>query len=537
MSMSIKIAILFLLISQSSFGQPIVLDTTFNNFNTSGYVITELDDNCCLEVQQDGKILIGGEIDLGLGSDFCVARYNSDGSIDNSFGLQGIAKYNFQNLTDGDYANDMVIQPDGKILLIGISLSVMNSNQLAMVRFTPDGMLDTTFGSGGTILSTFGGSSSWGKSILLQTDGKILVAGSVNISFIGHLLMARYNEDGTLDDTFGDAGVAIMNVSDSLGLPVGGFTEIGLQSDGKIVGAGGLSIGSYFEESDFALIRYNSNGLIDSTFGTNGLVTTDYFENEGPSEIRILADDKILLGGIVYESDDVRSIALVRYNSDGSVDSSFGNNGLFSFNPTNNNVPCNDVLIQPDGKYVIVGRRINDSSSGSDFLTIRVNNDGTLDESFNNSGFVFSNIANSNVEEGDSGAIQEDGKILIAGRWIDHSLPTSPFFLNRIIIIRYIPDLNVSTQDFSENQNILVYPNPISDHTTLKYELEEKSNVSIELFSNEGKLIKSFLSNVQRSEGLNEEILNFDSYIPSGNYFLFIKNNEKQIGIKITIQK
>jgi len=201
-------------------------------------------------LQPDGKIVVAGY----AGGDFALARYNSDGALDTSFGSGGKVTTDF----GGSYHPDgfsVALQPDGKIVVAGYA-----GGDFALARYNSDGALDTSFGSGGKVTTDFGGSDA-GYSVALQPDGKIVVAGYAGLDFA----LARYNSDGALDTSFGTGGKVTTDFSG--GRDVG--YSVALQPDGKIVVAGYAGV-------DFALARYNSDGALDTSFGSGGKVTTDF---------------------------------------------------------------------------------------------------------------------------------------------------------------------------------------------------------------------------------------------------------------------
>lgn len=247
----------------------------------------------------DGKIVIAG-LSVGATQDFAVARLNSDGSFDTGFSSDGKTTVDFGGLIDD--AQALVVQSDGRILIAGTSGSTF-----AMARLIVDGSLDTTFGVGGKVTTSLTGVA-LGYALAVQGDGKVVLAGTVN----GDLALLRYGSDGTLDTTFGGAGSVVTDIA-------GGFDvarALAVQADGKIV------VGGY-GSADFVVARYTSAGVLDPTFGGIGVVRTDMGGSDFATELMLQSDGKIVLGGY----DGLYNTALARYNSDGSLDDSFGNAG------------------------------------------------------------------------------------------------------------------------------------------------------------------------------------------------------------------
>ncbi|MBI2337080.1 MAG: hypothetical protein HYU97_10030 [Deltaproteobacteria bacterium] len=241
------------------------MDTTFG---TGGLVTTDfsgssLDQASEMVLQSDGKIVVGGYSDAGGSNDFALARYSSDGSLDTTFGTGGLVTTDFSGSSD-DQARQMVLQSDGKIVVGGYS-DAGGSGDFALARYSSDGSLDTTFGTGGLVTTDFSGSSlDQAGPVVLQSDGKIVVGGYSDAGGSNDFALARYSSDGSLDTTFGTGGLVTTNFS-------GSSSDVAiatvLQSDGKIVVGGISSAGGSI---DFALARYGSDGSLDTTFGTGG---------------------------------------------------------------------------------------------------------------------------------------------------------------------------------------------------------------------------------------------------------------------------
>jgi uncharacterized delta-60 repeat protein len=259
-------------------------------------------------------------------------------------------------------------------------------------RLTPTaGLLDPTFGSGtGYVLSSLGGHDS-ASAVALQSNGKIVIADSNGFE------VARYNADGSLDTSFGTGGYT----TTSFGKVYGAQAQaIAIQPDGKILAAGEEVIDDKGTFTDnFALARYNANGTLDTTFGNNGEVVT---AGTGfASSIAVQADGGIIVSG---------SNLLVRYNANGTLDTTFGNGGQVA---TNFSGP---LLIQPDGKIVFDGNSVDPANGQKALAVVRFNANGTADSSFGSGGEVFTDeVAVSDRSSYDNGALQADGKIVVSG--------------------------------------------------------------------------------------------------------------------------
>jgi len=343
-------------------------------------------------VQADGKILLGGISDNESKWDFALVRYNADGSLDTSFGGDGIVTADFGR---DDWGYSVTVQADGKILLGGTSYNESNSD-FTLVRYNTDGSLDTRFGGDGKVTTDFGSDES-GSSVTVQADGKILLGGDSDNGSTDDFALVRYNTDGSLDKSFGGDG----EVTTDFGIDEWG-SSVTVQTDGKILLGGGSS--SNGSNHDFALVRYNSNGSLDKSFGGDGKVTTDFGSSDQGYSVTVQADGKILLGGFSDNGSNY-DFALVRYNADGSLDTSFGGDGEVTTDFGRDDWGYS-VTVQADGKILLGG-----SVDFDRFALARYNADGSLDKSFGGDGKVtFGSSA-----EGSSVTVQANGKILLGG--------------------------------------------------------------------------------------------------------------------------
>lgn len=376
------------------------LDATFGNGGkvtapivTTGFSapLIPYDSAYSTAIQADGKIVVAGTGGGGLGtSDFTLARYNADGSFDTTFGTGGKV---FTSIGNGDIAQTVAIQPDGKIIAAGYTIVNQPNDGFALVRYNRDGSLDATFGSGGKVVTPNNGSIS---SIAVQADGKVIVGGT--ISSIGPVL-ARYSSDGSLDTTFGTNGV--------LNIPVNG--KITLQTDGKIIVGGSLSVGS---NTNFALARYNGDGSPDTAFGTNGVTSVSVGTgNSTIGSLVIQTDGKIVAAGSASNGAN-NDFALARFDAAGLLDASYGINGSTLTPVGNFNENVRAAVIQSDGKIVILG--VSNNGSYNSFAAARYNTNGVLDTTYGTDGKIVTPLGNSNASVR-AAAIQSNGKILVAG--------------------------------------------------------------------------------------------------------------------------
>jgi uncharacterized delta-60 repeat protein len=402
------------------------LDALFGN---GGKVTTNLHDSDLINavvLQPDGKIIAAGPTvtfipDL-IPQDFMLVRYNPNGTTDPTFGSGGIVTTDI--LGNNDFLGDVLLQVDGKIVAVGCShASSTDPFQISMVRYNPNGALDPTFGSGGIQLFTLPNMSftDFVMTGALQSDGKILVAGFVNP--IGtadfNSFVARFNPNGTSDPTFGDAGIVIIDFGTSV---LEAFRNVAVQTDGKIVVTGTVPASGPPNDTDMVTVRFNPNGSQDPTFGTGGVVITDFAGGaDTVSGLLIQPDQKIVIAGesrvVSFKPnggtvDD--DIALVRYNPNGSLDPTFGNGGKVSTDFNGGQDFASAIALQPNGKIIAAGGAGPQQTGANDFGLVRYNPNGSLDPTFGNGGLVITDF-DARFDNARDVVLQPDGKIVAAG--------------------------------------------------------------------------------------------------------------------------
>ena len=407
------LAALFVIFAQTATAQETALDYTFG---TNGRVVTDIggsfDGIRSVAVQTDGKIVAGGQGTVGSAIRFTVARYNANGSLDGTFAANGILIINILNPATGNplgtsTVKKVLIQPDGKILLVGDG-----DNRFVIVRLNADASFDSTFGANGRVVTPITSAVTAGAvtDAFLQPDGKIVLGGSANRVSGNRLIfrLGRYNTDGTVDTTFGTDGFVSTEFSSNTSSD-SELRTLALLPDGKILAAGRASVEPSFA-GRAALARYNSNGTLDASFGTGGLAT----DNPGGiiNEIAVQADGKIIAanGGFANSGS---GFGLTRYNANGAVDQTFGEFGRIStVFPAGGSPVTTEVLIQPDGKILAAGYLVPVG-----WVLARFEANGTLDRTFGTGGRVqVTNVAVGSAEPLSYDiTLQPDGKILFGG--------------------------------------------------------------------------------------------------------------------------
>jgi uncharacterized delta-60 repeat protein len=388
------------------------LDATFNG---TGKVITAFGTNDdvgrAIALQADGKIVVVGTSKAGSNSDFAVARYNSDGSLDPTFDSDGKVITFITGAGSNDVANAVAIQADGKIVVAGRS-----DGNLAVVRYNTDGSLDAAFGTGGKVTTTIVNQLLAANAVAIQADGKIVVGGMAGPSDASSFVLARYTTNGALDTSFDTDG--IVGTSYIGGGCCSYINAIAIQSDGKIIAAGASG-------STLAMARYNTNGSLDTSFDTDGVLVSN---GAGiAASVLIQPNGKIVAAG---SSGGV--FGLYRYAADGALETIFEKSAFVTF----------DVLtgagLQSDGKIVAVGYIQKYVTINNDIIVRRYNADGSIDSTFGTNGKVVTPLGGGGTYGGGEFAgahgtsMQTDGKVVVAGSAMTELNPD-------FVVLRYLP--------------------------------------------------------------------------------------------------
>ncbi|HOY47975.1 MAG TPA: T9SS type A sorting domain-containing protein [Flavobacteriales bacterium] len=483
--------------------------------------------------------------------------------LDPTFGNSGkaFASFGFTSY----YFEEMEFQSSNKIIAVGDNENILNP--IVVCRLKNDGSLDSTFQGTGILTFGFGFTYEFCDALVIDSQDRILLGGSSN----GDLVLARLLPDGDFDTTFSTDG----KVKLSFGLGNGSKAhKILIQNDGKIVAIGEAYGGSNF---NFAAARFHANGVVDSTFGVNGLITHDVngFNDFGYDAL-LLEDGKILIGGTAYNSDGNSAFAWIRLLEDGTIDTGFASNGKLILNINSNYNEVVEVMeLHPNGKIISAGY------TGGDFAVLCMNIDGVSDASFGSNGHITTDF-DDYQDKAYALKIDAQGKIILAGHGYDGSVNT---FLD-FAIARYtangsldntfssdgklvmkmgtyssgIADIliqddgkllfggqsfetqggfaefgflqldvsaitNIPTNDYS---NFQLYPNPVVDKLTIRNDTSDEDFELIQLYSITGQLLNEYKSQAQFVH-LDVSTLNTGIYIvnvqtsKSSKTFKFIK--------------
>lgn len=406
------------------------------SFGTGGLVTTDFggrgDFGLAVALQPDGKIVAAGNSSaVGVFSvNFALARYNADGSLDSTFGTGGTVLTSFGGPLSA--AADVVVQPDGRIVAVGIA-----GNDFGVARYDANGALDTTFGTGGLVTTDFGGSDQ-ANGVALQPDGKIVVVGLL----FGKIGVARYNQDGSLDSTFGTGGRVVTDASPSFD----GAFDVAVWN-GKIVVGGGTGLYPFIE-SDFQVVRYNADGSLDASFDGDGIATTNFGGSDNIFGIAVTADGKVTAAGGT-KGMAPGDFAVARYNADGSLDSSFGSGGRVTTDfSTGSEDLGNGVVVLPDGS-ITVGGFTGPGVTSTSFAVVRYTATGNLDTGFGSGGKASAAFGNP-INNAFDIVTQSDGNVVLAGGTGDRGV--TDFALARFLGAPTILSVRVDVKpDSSDN--------------------------------------------------------------------------------------
>jgi uncharacterized delta-60 repeat protein len=502
----------------NGFTQSLIPDSTFSNDGIIIHPIGSINDEIrAITIQPDGKIIGVGMSYTSSPAFICgLSRYLPDGNLDTSFAGSGFFTDSYGQLSCAWHA--VALQNDSMIVVAGTARDTVSlTDNFAVGRYHTDGSVDSSFGTNGKLMTDFFGSNDLCRSMVIQNDGKIVAAGTTGDSLSNFYMAAiRYNTDGSPDTSFSNDGNTIVD----FGLKAS-CTAMLIQPDGKIILCGAVTITNTIFNLAFA--RINTNGTIDSTFGSNGkqVFTTSY--SFTPYSAALQNDGKIIASGSATVISPYEHFAIARILPAGLPDTTFSNDGIATTLLGSFNDLGRSLTLQNDGKIIVGGS----TSTGlqSDMAMVRYNTDGTLDNSFGSGGkFIFP--TSTSFEMIYTLQFQPDGK-LIAGGFSQQNNQ------RQFAVLRFMDDLSIGVLEFSDvKNNLLIYPNPVGNHINLKYELKSDELVSINLMDLQGRIIQSFYKGQWQSSGVYDLTLDF-STISSGSYLLQISNNSSYKTVRI----
>lgn len=469
------------------------------SFNSTGKVITNFGQYyatlSAVQTLTNGQIIVAGSLAANssfTSYDFFVARYNSNGSIDPSFGTNGFTIIDFSS--NYDAANALAIQNDGKILVAGRSTSNVYYD-VAIARLNANGQLDNNFNGTGKVLVDVQGESDEARTITLQKDGKIIIAGLSSTATAGNALALRMNTDGTLDNSFGTNGHVLFTFTGAAY-----FSSCLVMSDGNIALAGSTIV---LGNSRMAMAKINSNGSAANSFGTNG--QAEFLETAGQSSCAALRynpfDQNFYLAGMCATDAYMLSV-----KNDGSINTSFATNGRANFDLGGSEI-FNSFCIDQNGDFLLCGNNYINSSYESFVAKLKAN--GTADNAWGTNGATSIDWSTAN-DYGTAMTLQTDGKLLMVGS-------------NNNGLFSHIARFNNSTTAVNGTKEIAIqesviksYPNPAC--TAIYFDIRKSDLIRIELFNLAGvKLLET-----------NKTFLDV-TCIPNGEYLILIHSKGSEV--------
>ncbi len=373
-------------------------------------------------------IIVAGITDASGNADFALLRYEEDGTLDSSFDGDGIVTTAIGS--DNDVTRDIALQSDGKYVVAGWNVVDATNHDINVVRYNDDGSLDTSFDGNGIAILDISGSYDHANAVVIQPDGKIVVIGSTHNGTNLDFVIARYNSDGSLDTSFDTNGVTTLDVNAEENRGLAGA----VQPDGKIVVGGWGYVGG---EPAFMVLRYNADGTLDNTFHGNGIASGNVGagEDEEAFALALQPDGKILQAGFVFNTGTGHErLAVVRYNADGTLDTTFDGDGIVTTNViVGQDEGAYGITLQDDDKIVVVGYADTDA----DFVVVRYNDDGSLDNSFDGDGILTTDVFSGGDDWAYDVEIQSDGAIVVAGFGTNGD--------TYVVVARYNPDGSLDT--------------------------------------------------------------------------------------------
>ncbi|MCC6370318.1 MAG: T9SS type A sorting domain-containing protein [Bacteroidia bacterium] len=484
--------------------QNLVADSTFNG---TGMAIATSESTAAfcnsMLYQPDGKIVLVGNYLIPHPvfhiTGFLTYRFHSTGANDTLYGDSSRTRTKFYPFTEDDVLAT-ALQSDGKIVLAGVA-----AQNFAMARYRPNGIIDSTFGNNGTVESLYGGG--YVKDIRILSNGSILVAGKCG----GAFALAQYFPSGLPDTNFGINGLSIAGTN--LNSPEPSLME--LQPDGKII-----MVGQCWDNAtgnDWLIMRFKPNGVIDSTFGTNGMTTIDFGTiYDYAVKVHVRSNGKIVVTGNTTAANGSYKFAAAELLPNGTLNSSFGNGGKIIENSTaDHNFLYSSLLLSNGDLYLSGNLKVNKDFLKSIPVVMKLNANGQFNYSFANNGYYhltqnYNTVSYSNMLQ------QPNGKLLICGYYAQPGYGPQ-MMVSRYKIVAATTTVNTGVDEFKKNDKVTVFPNPANNFIQIGSNITGEFDVT--LFDIEGKTVY---------KSRNEKRINV-SGLSAGVYFIKLETEEKGV--------
>lgn len=503
--------------------QPGAPDAGFGN---NGFVLTGVGSinnsfGYDVVVQPDGKTVVSGKATISTGlTDAILIRFKVNGQLDSTFGTNGIAQESFTNYFDN--FSSLSLQADGKFVVCGLS-NTPDSTFVLFARYNSNGTLDETFRTRKTALRYYG-FGNVGIGTIVQQDKKILlmVNNNQDVTFDAQTQIERYNENGTVDNSFATRGNYTYT-----GEWYAKFTQ---DAKGRIIALGGIGVTK--------LLRLTPKGDVDVNFGTSGFVTSQLSPFDGPANIVTQPDNKILVCGSYQASNFYDALFTVcRFNKNGSIDNSFNSTGINTKKITGLDYAY-DIVVQPGGKIIAAGFTYVGSSVYTALVRYNTKN-GHIDPSWGTNGVdtVTTTWDGKKNSYAVAAALTPDGqKIVTTGQQLGKNPLRNEFVTARFLLnpaARTAPPVyasNAATGIF----NTSVYPNPAKSISIVTFNLKDISEVHAWLTNTSGQQVLSIYNGTLNK---GTQTLPVDvSKLPSGIYYVIIKTGNTSQTIKLLRQ-
>ncbi len=465
-----------------------------------------------MAIQADGKSILGGQyLSGGLGN-MAITRFNTNGTLDNTFGSSGKAIIPFNN--SNVILAAVQVLSTGKIIIGGNS-----DGNPVIVRLNANGAVDNTFGASGQV--SFDGDLVSLIDLVVVPGGKMVGCGIADQGS-GKLFCAfRRNADGSADNTFGTNGFAYANIGAQPAV-----SRLAVQPDNKVLLTGTIYVAPRY---DLALFRFNANGTPDSGFGANGLVASKLSTNNAyglGNSIAVQQDGKIVVAGRIANAGPTVFV-IARYNSNGVIDATFGTNGATTINFFNSVDEAKAVAVQSDGKIIVGGTALNGSNRVN--AIARLTKTGAMDTGFGAGGKTTTAIGTKVF--GDAMVLQADSKILLAGSATISNI-------SQFSVARYHAGTVLSAASPDAGLDGLnVFPNPVQAGTQLqlRFNLKEGLNCQFQLLALDGRLITSYPRQLL-SVGVQVLDLKIPETAPAGQLLLRAETEQGTQVVQVLVQ-
>lgn len=520
--------ILFLTLIALSIFQAAFAQTSFrldNTFGPNGHAVfgqeeVDIFSNKLLQFNlNEGYIIAGGyEDNLFLEQGFIFIRYNNQGKIDTSFGENGVLKYPIEQGLNFESIATIRDAADKSCLVLLKGTDDMDNDTSGIVCFTSKGKWVDDFGDGGILFSQNGNIEDFD----IQNDGKILTLINTLKNNLPTSAFERYTQLGILDKTYGKDGIAQFNI---------GFQQFfKMERSGSSYLCTGVEVDITTFSFSICSANVSVNGTKALNYGTIGIGKTAPFATGGfnyPVSSKPLADGSLMIIGINIPEDtsgnELPSYFITKINPNGTANSSFGTDGYL-------NIPIEEAtnifgidFVELANKKILLSKSIYDEAQESLYTTFELfDAAGKADTKFGNNGLAIFDV-NQELTVAFNLTLRSDGKVAVGGSILNSTSGLGEAFIS---VIEFL--YPISSEDQTNNiKAIALFPNPVKDYTTLSYELAENTNVSLELFDINGKMIQQLVAPQNRLQGVQQEQLPIDANLPSGQYLLRLNMGDK----------